>query len=63
VFSIYKKRDNKVSDFETEIVLERLQDIEDELKSTQKAIAHLKRDLPLYVSKVLCDYYRRASSL
>jgi hypothetical protein len=58
VFSIWKNRDNKVSDFETEIVLKRLQDIEDELKSTQRAIADLKRDLPLYVSRALCDYRR-----
>jgi hypothetical protein len=62
LFRVFKKEVKKDTDSEGEI-LSRLRDIENQLKSTQKAIADLKRELPLYFSKALREYYKRGFPL
>ena len=44
-------------------IIERLEQIEKQLQSTQNAIADLKRDLPVYFTKALRDYYKRGFPL
>jgi predicted DNA-binding antitoxin AbrB/MazE fold protein len=54
----------KVSVSESEnLILSGLEDIENQLKSTQKAITDLKRELPFYFSKALREYYKRGFPL
>jgi hypothetical protein len=54
--NIFKKRIDKSSDFES--ILSKLEQIESEIKSTQKAIADVRRDVPIYLSKALRSYSR-----
>jgi hypothetical protein len=56
--NIFKKPVKKFSDFETELILKKLEKLESELKSTQKAVADVRRDIPVYLSKALRSYSR-----
>jgi len=53
-----KKQVDKSSDFDFKSILSKLDKLESELKSTQKSIADVRRDIPFYLSKALQDYSR-----